>query len=109
MIILQVFRHPNHIQTSVFLWSHHEKIVVIDQTLAFIGGIDLCFGRYDDSCHSLADHGRPPPHVKSVSELAKAVNLVNSTYYYDHTKELWPTNIIVLKLKLVTVDFAESI
>ena len=62
----------------MFLWSHHEKIVVIDQTLAFVGGIDLCFGRYDDSCHRLADHGRPPPHFKSVSELAKAVNLVNN-------------------------------
>lgn len=79
LIILQIFRHPNHIQTNVFLWSHHEKIVVIDQTLAFVGGIDLCFGRYDDHCHCISDHGRPPPHLKSVTELAKAVTTVGST------------------------------
>ena len=74
---LQIFRHPNHIQTNVFLWTHHEKIVVIDQTLAFVGGIDLAFGRYDNHCHPLTDIGRPPPNVESVIELAKAVTLVS--------------------------------
>ena len=33
------------------LWSHHEKIVVIDQTVAFLGGLDLCYGRYDTNKH----------------------------------------------------------
>lgn len=51
----QVFRHPEHIQTGVYKWAHHEKIVVIDQTLAFVGGIDLAFGRYDSNCHELSD------------------------------------------------------
>jgi len=27
--------------------GHHQKIVVIDQDIAFVGGLDLCFGRYD--------------------------------------------------------------
>lgn len=40
---------------GVFLWAHHEKLVVIDQTYAFVGGIDLCFGRWDDGNHRLAD------------------------------------------------------
>ncbi len=53
----QFFRHPEHIQTGVYLWAHHEKIVVVDQTLAFVGGIDLAFGRYDDHCHDLGDPG----------------------------------------------------
>ena len=52
-------------------------MVVIDQTLAFVGGIDLAFGRYDNYCHPLTDIGRPPPTVKSVTELAKAVTLVS--------------------------------
>lgn len=30
------------------MWSHHEKIVVIDQKIAYIGGLDLCYGRYDN-------------------------------------------------------------
>jgi hypothetical protein len=25
----------------------HEKLCVIDETIAFMGGIDLCFGRFD--------------------------------------------------------------
>lgn len=45
----KVLRHPNHYpKGGVLLWSHHEKMVVIDQRIAFVGGIDLCYGRWDD-------------------------------------------------------------
>jgi phosphatidylserine/phosphatidylglycerophosphate/cardiolipin synthase-like enzyme len=27
--------------------SHHQKFVVIDGTIAFVGGLDLCSGRWD--------------------------------------------------------------
>ena len=64
----QIFRHPDHIQAGVYLWAHHEKLVIIDQTLAFIGGIDLAYGRWDNGYHHLTDNGRPPP--KHVTELA---------------------------------------
>jgi phospholipase D1/2 len=47
--ISKVIRHPNHYpKGGVLLWSHHEKMVVIDQKIAFVGGIDLCYGRWDD-------------------------------------------------------------
>ena len=36
-------------------WSHHEKIVVVDNHYACIGGLDLCFGRWDTHSHPLAD------------------------------------------------------
>jgi phospholipase D1/2 len=49
IFFLKVIRHPDHYPSSgVFLWSHHEKTVIIDQKIAFVGGIDLCFGRWDD-------------------------------------------------------------
>ncbi|KAI9253220.1 hypothetical protein BY458DRAFT_521986 [Sporodiniella umbellata] len=48
-----VQRHSN-LANSPF-WAHHEKILVIDYRLAFVGGLDLCFGRYDTSCHNLTD------------------------------------------------------
>lgn len=48
---VQVLRHPDHAKVGVFLWAHHEKIVVVDQTYAFLGGIDLCYGRWDDHEH----------------------------------------------------------
>lgn len=50
-------RHPDHVSAVVFLWAHHEKMVAIDQTVAFVGGIDLAFGRWDDSQYRLTDLG----------------------------------------------------
>lgn len=39
--------------------SHHQKCVIIDQDLAFVGGLDLCFGRWDTPEHELTD----PSHL----------------------------------------------
>lgn len=58
--VAQVMRHPNHVASVVFLWAHHEKMVAIDQSVAFMGGIDLCFGRWDDSSYRLSDLHSPP-------------------------------------------------
>lgn len=33
--------------------SHHQKLVVIDGDIAFVGGIDLCDARWDDSAHTI--------------------------------------------------------
>ncbi|XP_056421164.1 phospholipase D1 [Hyla sarda] len=54
---IKVMRHPDHMSSSVYLWAHHEKIVVIDQSVAFVGGIDLAYGRWDDDEHRLTDVG----------------------------------------------------
>jgi len=51
-------RHPDHVgirNDDVLLWSHHEKVVVVDKQRACIGGFDLCFGRWDTHTHPLAD------------------------------------------------------
>ncbi|KAI7872737.1 hypothetical protein BDF14DRAFT_1739586 [Spinellus fusiger] len=50
-----VLRHPDHAIGGTFFWSHHEKFVVVDNHIAFLGGIDLCFGRWDTHTHRLAD------------------------------------------------------
>ena len=39
-------------------FSHHQKLVVIDDRRAFVGGIDLAYGRRDDGRFSLAANGR---------------------------------------------------
>ncbi|EGO24033.1 hypothetical protein SERLADRAFT_362129 [Serpula lacrymans var. lacrymans S7.9] len=52
---IMVQRSPSHFQTGTFYWAHHEKLCVIDQTIAFMGGIDLCFGRWDTPQHVLVD------------------------------------------------------
>ena len=65
-------RHPDHIGSkgacvlfipvhvlilvdNVEFWSHHEKVVVVDNHRACIGGLDICFGRWDTQNHPLAD------------------------------------------------------
>ena len=50
-----VQRSPNQFRQNQFFWAHHEKLVVIDNAMAFVGGVDLCFGRWDDPHHSLTD------------------------------------------------------
>jgi phosphatidylserine/phosphatidylglycerophosphate/cardiolipin synthase-like enzyme len=38
-------------ETAVAGGAHHQKFVVIDRSLAFVGGIDLCEARWDDRGH----------------------------------------------------------
>ncbi|XP_057215443.1 phospholipase D2 isoform X2 [Triplophysa rosa] len=56
---IKVMRHPDHVASAVFLWAHHEKMVSIDQSVAFMGGLDLAFGRWDDSDYRLSDLPSP--------------------------------------------------
>lgn len=50
-----VQRSPNQFRQNQFFWAHHEKLVVVDNAMAFVGGVDLCFGRWDDPSHTLTD------------------------------------------------------
>ncbi|KAM0954475.1 putative phospholipase D [Dioscorea sansibarensis] len=52
---VKVLRYPDHFSTGVYLWSHHEKIVIVDHQICYLGGLDLCFGRYDSSAHNISD------------------------------------------------------
>ncbi|RMJ25252.1 Phospholipase D1 [Aspergillus sp. HF37] len=50
-----VQRSPNQFRQNTFFWAHHEKLCLIDHTVAFVGGVDLCFGRWDTPQHHLTD------------------------------------------------------
>ncbi|PGH03648.1 phospholipase D [Blastomyces parvus] len=39
----------------VLYWAHHEKLCIIDGKTAFMGGLDLCYGRWDTHQHALSD------------------------------------------------------
>lgn len=45
-------------------WSHHQKTVVVDDKIGFCGGIDLCYGRYEDGRYSLSDIYEDKNHPK---------------------------------------------
>jgi phospholipase D1/2 len=78
---IMVQRSPSHLPTGIFYWAHHEKICVIDQTIAFMGGLDLCFARWDSPQHVVTDDGPEPqiwqgkdysnPRVRDFYELNK--------------------------------------
>ncbi|TVU21216.1 hypothetical protein EJB05_30841, partial [Eragrostis curvula] len=57
---VKVLRYPDHFSTGIYLWSHHEKIVIVDNQVCYIGGLDLCFGRYDTPEHKVMDF---PPSI----------------------------------------------
>lgn len=40
---------------AVLYWAHHEKLCIVDDRVAFMGGLDLCFGRWDTNSHPIAD------------------------------------------------------
>ena len=48
---IQVERHP--VNCTDLLWSHHEKLVIIDQIIGYVGGLDLCWGRWDTHDHPI--------------------------------------------------------
>ncbi|KAJ6440521.1 phospholipase D1 (PLD1) [Purpureocillium lavendulum] len=50
-----VQRSPNQFKKNQFFFAHHEKICVVDHDVAFVGGIDLCFGRWDCPQHPIVD------------------------------------------------------
>lgn len=57
---IKIMRHPDHNPLThgsdmTWFYAHHEKFVVIDHSMAFVGGLDLCFGRWDTRQHPLAD------------------------------------------------------
>lgn len=39
----------------ILYWAHHEKLCLIDGQVAFMGGLDLCYGRWDTNQHPIAD------------------------------------------------------
>lgn len=55
-------------------WSNHEKIVVVDREIAFIGGIDLAFGRWDTHSHDLHDNYPLHPCILEEKECELPVN-----------------------------------
>uniref|UniRef100_A0AAR2IR05 Phospholipase n=1 Tax=Pygocentrus nattereri TaxID=42514 RepID=A0AAR2IR05_PYGNA len=68
---IKVMRHPDHVSSTVYLWAHHEKIVVIDQSVAFVGGIDLAYGRWDDREHRLTDIGSVTRTLNTSAEVSR--------------------------------------
>jgi hypothetical protein len=69
---IKVMRHPNDI---VSLWSHHEKMVIVDRKTCFLGGFDITWGRWDRCSHDLHLEDQPNlfPGVDFYNPLVKDI------------------------------------
>lgn len=96
---IKVLRHPDHYVHSnnlVLYWGHHEKLVCIDQKLTFMGGLDLCYGRWDDHTHRLNDFGSATPNyfaktesaLVNVSNLFLDTDMIDSEYHKQQLRKL---------------------
>ncbi|KAI3632485.1 hypothetical protein MIR68_009591 [Amoeboaphelidium protococcarum] len=52
---IKVLRYPDHIPGGVYYWALHDKMCIVDENVAFLGGLDLCMGRFDDRSHCVGD------------------------------------------------------
>lgn len=90
---IRVMRHPDHnvfenAADMTMYWAHHEKFIIIDYSIAFIGGLDLCFGRWDARHHPLADC-----HPEGVTEEVWPGQDFNNNRVMDfHKVEDWQQN-----------------
>ncbi|CEJ80338.1 Putative Phospholipase D [[Torrubiella] hemipterigena] len=90
---IRVMRHPDHnvfenAADMTMYWAHHEKFIVIDYAIAFIGGFDMCFGRWDVRHHPLADC-----HPEGVTEEVWPGQDFNNNRVMDfHNVQDWQQN-----------------
>ncbi len=47
--VVEVVLSESKAKENAIYFSHHQKQVIIDREIAYIGGIDLSYGRYDDA------------------------------------------------------------
>ncbi|EGX47448.1 hypothetical protein AOL_s00083g384 [Orbilia oligospora ATCC 24927] len=115
---IQVFRHPDHTPDGkvvlsklikgnllntltsftntdqiVLYWAHHEKLCLIDgvipgEGIAFMGGLDLCWGRWDLPHHPISDVH--PTDIKETVFLGQDYN--NARVMDFHTVDQWTQN-----------------
>ena len=82
---IKVLLHPDtltvvHHPLTMMRWSHHEKVVVVDRSIAFVGGIDLCFGRWDTHNHELTDDYPPHPCVQESKQRGRDTGEASARY-----------------------------
>jgi phospholipase D1/2 len=94
--------HLHYDNTHPIGASHHQKIVVIDDALAFSGGLDLTCRRWDTCSHDAGDHRRmvdgeayPPFHDSMAAVDADAAQVLAQlarTRWLLATRESIPTS-----------------
>jgi len=73
---------------SILYWAHHEKLCIVDGEIAFMGGLDLCYGRWDTNQHSIAD-----AHPGNLEDIVFPGQDFNNARIYDFADvQHWEAN-----------------
>ena len=81
---IKVSRHPAK-DDFTLMWSHHEKLVIIDQMIGYVGGLDLCWGRYDTKKHPIYEG----PNPQSIYEFP-LIDYSNARIcYFENVDKYW--------------------
>ncbi len=93
--------------------ARHEKFILVDAAIAFLGGIDLTHARWDDAAHSAANPKRTDPDgaryvpyhdvqaavsgpvVQELWKLALDDGIIRTIPEADTTQTLWPPDMPV--------------
>ncbi|TNN09736.1 Phospholipase D1, partial [Schistosoma japonicum] len=97
---IYVYRSPR----STRLWSHHEKMVAVDQSIVFLGGIDLCFGRWDTNDHRLQDVHKDAKVQEVNAELLRIKSLRNRTKGTLHSQGKQSTDFANLEMHTISSE-----
>ena len=94
---MKVIRHP--VGMLQLLWSHHEKQVIIDEEIGFLGGLDICYGRYDTREHRLFDNEDMYPGIdyNNIRRVDICRVKDHDICGYDRTKPMLPWHDLGLK------------
>ncbi|KYQ93680.1 hypothetical protein DLAC_11611 [Tieghemostelium lacteum] len=84
---IKVIRHPHLLP---LYWSHHQKIIVVDQAIALIGGQDLGYGRYETDSFNLMDPNGvmyPGPDYQNTSINSNSLKTISDQCSLDRQKQ----------------------
>lgn len=92
---IQIVRHPTFLSEGFVYWTHHEKVVVVDQQVGYVGGIDICLGRYDDHDHNLFESANPHAERKQAKKQRQTrakdkMSLMGAAAVNGRDPEVWP-------------------
>jgi phospholipase D1/2 len=74
-----VFAADSQADRNLLYYSHHQKQVVIDRKIAYIGGIDLAYGRYDDATYDLDPNSKHRQVLNKYNPGIPGMQAINKT------------------------------
>jgi len=87
---IRLMRDPSGLFDFLKLWTHHQKTVVIDGCIGYVGGMDISLGRYDSEEYPVVDEYSKTyiglDYVNAMSEKGAKYTGDTLTEYQDRKK-----------------------